>query len=321
MVDFPATEPASETGLMARESLDSGSRRFAITMLPASEGSEAGQVRYRVRIREGTGGADRQIDPEIPDRAFDLQATNQWLRMTRHGNRFTVFASPDGLAWARLFSQVFDLPQQLCFGLMVADGGTKTGASVWFTIPSERRQAWYYPSSEDCLKCHTGAAGYVLGLNTRQANQSVHYEHSGVTDNQIRAWNHIGLFGEPVEDSQIASFEHLVALTNNVESLESRVRSYLDSNCSQCHRPGGAPVAWDARFDTPLVSQGIVGNGVGLTLHRTGAKVVAPGDLYRSILYQRLNSVGQIRMPPLAKSTVDEDGADALEAWIDSLPR
>ena len=47
-----------------------------------------------------------------------------------------------------------------------------------------REYVHFYPGPEDCALCHTGPAGYVLGLNTAQMNRS--YDYGGIVDNQLR---------------------------------------------------------------------------------------------------------------------------------------
>ena len=188
------------------------------------------------------------------------------------------------------------------------------------TASGTRTQQWYYPSRTDCLRCHTPAAGYVLGLKTRQLNGDLAYASSGVTDNQLRAWNHVGLFDTTLNEGSISNFDKLVTVTNLSASLEFRVRSYLDANCAQCHRPGGVPALWDARFDTPLVSQGIVSGTVVDALGIAGARVVYPQDLARSIMYLRLSALDTHKMPPLARNTTDSNAVSTLVQWINTLP-
>ncbi len=188
------------------------------------------------------------------------------------------------------------------------------------TATGVRTQTWSYPGRQDCLRCHTVAAGGVLGVKTRQLNGNLTYPTSGVTDNQLRTWNHLGLFDAPLNEPTIPNYDKVVPITDETASLEFRVRSYLDANCAHCHRPSGVPAFFDARFDTPLNSQGLINGSVVNSLGIPGAKIVVPTDLGKSVLYQRDNSLAAIKMPPLAKNQIDDEAMAVLAAWINALP-
>jgi uncharacterized repeat protein (TIGR03806 family) len=190
------------------------------------------------------------------------------------------------------------------------------------TASGTRVQTWYYPSPHDCRVCHNANAKFVLGVKTRQLNGNFTYPASGRTDNQLRTWNHLGMFLPALNESDIGTFAQLVSLTNAGASLESRVRSYLDANCSQCHRPGGVVQGYfDARFDTPLASQGLLDGRLADTLGISGARVIAPLDVAHSMLHTRMNSTEPtIKMPPLARNLVDSQAVQLLEQWIQLLP-
>jgi hypothetical protein len=181
-------------------------------------------------------------------------------------------------------------------------------------------QMWYYPSPSDCLQCHTAPANYVLGVNARQLNANLTYPN-GVTDNELRAINRAGLFYPAISESQIPNIEQLSALTNLTASLVQRARSYLDANCAQCHQPGGSGPTFDARYDTPLASQNIINTpAVKGNLGYDNVNIVTPNDVWRSSLYDRMNSLDpSIKMPPLARNLIDTNAVQVMAQWINGM--
>ena len=186
------------------------------------------------------------------------------------------------------------------------------------TATGVRTQTWYYPSRQDCLTCHTANAGFVLGVKARQLNRDFNFP-SGVTDNELRAWNHAGLFDTNFSDSDVEHFPKLAATDDVSRSLEDRARSYLDANCANCHRPKGTVAYFDARYDTPLARQNLVDGNVLIDERIDGARVIAPNDIWRSILVMRTDTTEPFKMPPLARNTIDERGMTLLRGWIESL--
>ncbi len=180
-------------------------------------------------------------------------------------------------------------------------------------------QTWYYPSRHDCLTCHTANAGGVLGVKTRQMNRVFTYP-SGVSDNQLRTWNHLGLFAPALKDQDLRSFATLAAADDISRTLEDRARSYLDANCSQCHRPGGTVANFDARYDTPLADQALIDGPVLIDQGIDRPRIISPHDIWRSIAYMRVNTLGDIQMPPLARETIDRNGVNLLNEWINGMP-
>ena len=179
-------------------------------------------------------------------------------------------------------------------------------------------QTWYYPSRQNCLECHNARAGGVLGVKTRQLNHDFAYP-SGVR-NELQMWNDLGLLSPGFADEEVGKLTRLAAATDTTRSLEDRARSYFDANCSHCHRPGGTVASFDARYDTPLEQQNIVDGHVLIDERIDRSRVIAPNDIWRSIAYMRINTVGEVRMPPLARETIDENGVALLRQWITSLP-
>jgi uncharacterized repeat protein (TIGR03806 family) len=187
------------------------------------------------------------------------------------------------------------------------------------TATGTRTQMWYYPSRQDCLTCHTANAGYVLGVKTRQLNRAFAYP-SGVTDNELRAWNHLGLFDANLDEASLNNFPKLARADDLTRSLEDRARSYLDANCAQCHRPRGTVAYFDARYDTPLAKQNLIDGPVLIDERIDNPRIIKPNDIWRSILFMRTDTTEAFKMPPLARNQIDEQGMNLLRQWIESLP-
>lgn len=198
---------------------------------------------------------------------------------------------------------------------------TSSNQDVAITTPSGIvHQTWYYPSPSDCLQCHTPVANYVLGLSTRQLNGTNTYP-TGVADNQLRALNRVGMFNPAIDEASISGFERLSSLTNASASFEERARSYLDANCAQCHQPGGNGPSFDARYDTPLANQNLINGTVTQgNLGYDNVHIITPKDVWRSILYDRINTTDpSFKMPPLARNLIDTNAVTVIATWINSL--
>jgi mono/diheme cytochrome c family protein len=143
---------------------------------------------------------------------------------------------------------------------------------------------------------------------------------SGTTDNELRAWNHAGLFEPALDEAQLAALPTLAATDDSSRTLQDRARSYLDANCAQCHRPGGTVAYFDARYSTPLERQELIDGPILIDQGIDKPRVISPHDIWRSIVFMRVNTVDDIKMPPIGRETIDQKGVQLLRDWITSLP-
>jgi hypothetical protein len=176
-----------------------------------------------------------------------------------------------------------------------------------------RTQVWHYPSRSECLTCHTPIGGLAIGFNTAQLNRDHDYG-TGVT-NQLAALSDAGYFSATVSNRYL--FRTLVAADDETVSREYRVRSYLAANCVQCHQPlGPTPTMWDARISTIGPQAGIINGALNNNFGDTNNRVIVPGSLSNSILFQRVANFGVSHMPPLDTTVINTQAVGLLAAWI-----
>lgn len=172
-----------------------------------------------------------------------------------------------------------------------------------------------YPASNACVQCHNSSAGWVLGFSTRQLNKEIEYPSTGRFSNQLETLGSLGFI--PVVDTN--TVPTLVSIKDNNQPLETRVRSYFDSNCAYCHLPGNTRAGFDMRFSTPLSEQALI-HGAIIEDETGSGKAIVPGDVAASNVHFRMSSLDpSTMMMPLAKGRVDTEALQLLEAWINSL--
>lgn len=278
-------------------------------------------------------------DGSVKSRYFALPGLDQINYTASGGWDFT-----EGSVLVKNFSLPLDMrdpgtAQRIETRLMVRNGGQWHGFSYeWneaqtdaalltgarqrtFSIIDEHGNPesydWHYPSRNECFICHTAQAGVVLGLNTAQMNHDFAYPDSGVTDNQLRAFEHVDLFSAPLPEP-LGDLPSSPDPYDTSRSLHDRVFSYLNANCAMCHLPGGnTPVSIDLRWGVDLESRGLMdvvplGSDLGLS----DARIVAPGHPDRSVLLERMRNLQQHRMPPLATSRLDQQAISLIYQWI-----
>jgi uncharacterized repeat protein (TIGR03806 family) len=176
-------------------------------------------------------------------------------------------------------------------------------------------QTWTFPSREQCMQCHTYAAGFTLGLEVLQLNRDFFYEETGRTANQLATMSHLGKLQIPITNPNAQP-----ALRR--DTLANSARGYLHSNCSNCHRPdGGTGARFDIKYQTELATLNVcnVSPAKG-DLGIAGARLLRPGLPAQSLLSVRPHLVGANQMPPLARSIVDPGGTYLIDRWISSWP-
>lgn len=163
-----------------------------------------------------------------------------------------------------------------------------------------RLQLFKIPSRRQCLQCHNESLGFVRSFNTRQLNH----------ENQLQELEQQHIFVQGPVLGQI--YETFAAIEDMSAPLETRVRSYLDVNCSHCHNPGSAAMCnftnMDFRFSHFSVDSLVA------TEH------LVKGSKENSPIFQRMSSIqGGFRMPFIGSALRDETALSVVGSWIESL--
>ena len=206
------------------------------------------------------------------------------------------------------------------------------GADVMFDT-GKRTVHWYYPSQQDCLKCHNEVAGGTLGPDNAQMYRTV----AGHAKNQFDEFQDMGLFEAPpvapkANEVLVTPYTSQLGSPPASATLEQKARSYLQANCAHCHQPNDGFIMspfpnFDLRYKTALKDAKICNAQVakGMVPGSNSTTILVPGKPMDSILWLRMNAAyadtgTMVRMPQIASHVVDTAGVQLIGDWITSIP-
>ncbi len=182
---------------------------------------------------------------------------------------------------------------------------------------------WHIPSRAECAVCHTPYQNHLSVLSFEEAQLNRDRKYGDVVDNQLRTLSHIKVLPESVwNDSKGVKAHYLVNPHRESAALSLRARSYLHANCRHCHRKnggGGSTIELNASSGLSAMKAIDVRPTQG-TFGLLEARVISPGDPFRSVALYRMSKLGKGRMPYSGSTIVDEKGTQLIRDWIESLP-
>ena len=201
---------------------------------------------------------------------------------------------------------------------LVESVGTNRPVTTLDAAGNAADRTWRVSATNECKLCHNPGSHFVLGFTPNQLNRPL---DASPAKNQLSALASQGVIGEAPR-IEVDSSSRLVDPHDESQSIQDRARSYLHANCAVCHHPGGnAIVSFYLRRDMPFGELNTnKGTGIG-TFGMDHAKIIVPGDPYRSVLFYRMSKLGYARMPYIGSRVVDSFGVGLIEQWIRELPK
>ena len=179
------------------------------------------------------------------------------------------------------------------------------------------------PALNVCATCHLlNNAITPIGIKPQNLNFSINYTDT-TSKNQLQKWIDVGYLA-----SGFSSNINSVVNYNDVnQDLETRVRSYFDSQCGHCHRVGGnGGTVVDLRYTFNETENNPTNMGVCVPNNTSfpginRGKIVNPQNPSQSGLFYTITSNNSFyRMPRIGRTIIDQEGVNLVNQWINALP-
>jgi len=180
-------------------------------------------------------------------------------------------------------------------------------------------QIYRIPSDVECFTCHKHYDEAIpIAPKPQNLNTSLAYADGPM--NQLEKWEQQGY----LQPGWPSTIETVARWDDPEESVDRRVRAYLDMNCAHCHAEGAhcdyRPLRLDWSDTTDPVNMGLCVTPED-PVDPSQTYILTAGNSARSMLFLRMSSTDEaIRMPLLGRTVPDEDALLLFADWIDQMP-
>jgi uncharacterized repeat protein (TIGR03806 family) len=187
----------------------------------------------------------------------------------------------------------------------------------WLEDGDTKTVNYRIPSRAECFTCHN-KFDTPVPIGPKPQNLNRDYNYSTGISNQLSKLVELGY----LENSLPASIQTTVKWDDDSESLEMRVRSYLDINCAHCHSENSYCEYRSMRFG---FQDSADSENLGVcvepeTQFIPNSDIVQPNNIDQSVLYYRINTTDEsFRMPLFGRTLKHQEGVRLVEEWIASL--
>ncbi len=173
-----------------------------------------------------------------------------------------------------------------------------------------------FPNEVECLICHKKNE-VAIPIAPKPQNLNFTFNYTDGAKHQLQKW---------VEKGYLQSYPSTIVSTINYKDtskpLEDRLRSYVDMNCSHCHKLDGhcdyTPIKFAFSETVDITNLGVCvipNNPINGSV-----KIIAPGNFVKSTMHVRMNSnVDDVKMPIIGRSVVHKEAVQLVEQYINSL--
>lgn len=183
---------------------------------------------------------------------------------------------------------------------------------------------YHIPSHANCGECHqikdANADIHFQPIGPKAHHLNKQIEHHGQYVNQLSLWQQQGYLTNLPDDLNL--IDTAPNWKNESANLQDRAKAYLDINCAHCHNENGSAALSGLRLEywrkSITHAHGVCNSSHGW---RGGGFDIWPGrGEISSIPIRMRHTDAKDRMPPIGRSLVDEQAAQLISDWIDSMP-